>query len=54
MQVQQTAAQEPALSENWNPQVLIDDYLHLLELKGPEDTPYFGGVFQIEINIPER
>ncbi|GJJ68087.1 ubiquitin-conjugating enzyme E2 T [Entomortierella parvispora] len=32
-----------------------DSMVHLhAELEGPEDTPYVGGVFQIEINIPER
>ena len=26
----------------------------LLEIIGPEDTPYFKGVFKLEIIIPER
>ncbi|KAF9302010.1 hypothetical protein BGZ74_005986 [Mortierella antarctica] len=32
-----------------------DNITHLhAEISGPEDTPYFGGTFKIDIQIPER
>ncbi|KAG0079608.1 Ubiquitin-conjugating enzyme E2 T [Podila epicladia] len=32
-----------------------DNITHLhAEVSGPEDTPYFGGTFKIDIQIPER
>jgi ubiquitin-protein ligase len=37
----------------------LDSYEHhtlysKIEIAGPEDTPYHGGSFKIDINIPER
>lgn len=28
--------------------------VYYIEVSGPEDTPYFGGTFKIDIQIPER
>ena len=35
-------------------EVTLYQNILLLEIIGPEDTPYFKGVFKLEIIIPER